>query len=329
MRPFTHVEARTVEEACGLLAEFDGRARINAGGTDLLGVLKDGIHAEPIEALINIKTIPALDFIRVDDGQIRIGALTTLSAIARSEAIETSCGVLAQAAHAVGTPQLRNMGTLGGNLCQEVRCWYYRYPSHLGGPIGCLRKGNGRCPATRGDNRYHAIIGGRGCFAVCPSDMAVALAAVDATVSLVGPGGSCRRVPVEDLYAPSGTTIGQSEMITEVCVPVPAKGAKSSFLKFTVREPVDFAVVSVASTVVLHDGVCEDARIVLGAVGPRPYRAVTADAFLRGKQLDAESADMAADLAVADTKPMRMNNYKVEIARTLVKRALMTLAARP
>jgi xanthine dehydrogenase YagS FAD-binding subunit len=329
MRPFTHAEARTVEEACGLLAEFGGRARLNAGGTDLLGVLKDDIHAEPIEALINIKTIPAMDFIRVDDGQIRIGALATLSAIARSEALERSCGILSQAAHAVGTPQIRTMGTLGGNLCQEVRCWYYRYPRHLGGPIGCLRKGNGRCPATRGDNRYHAIVGGRGCFAVCPSDMAVALAAVGATVSLVGPGGSCRWIPVEDLYVPLGTTVGPSELVNEVRVPMPAKEAKSSFVKFTVREPVDFAVVSVASTVVLHDGVCEDARIVLGAVGPRPYRAATAEVFLRGGRLDAESVDMAADLAVADAKPLRMNKYKVEIARTLVKRTLVELAARP
>jgi len=329
MRSFTHVEARTVEEACGLLAEFDGRARVNAGGTDLLGVLKDGIHAQPIEALINIKTIPGLDVIQVDHDQIRIGALATLSAIARSETLLSSCGILAEAAHAVGTPQLRNMGTLGGNLCQEVRCWYYRYPSHLGGSIACLRKGNGTCPATRGDNRYHAIIGGRGCFAVCPSDMAVALAAADATVSLVGPGGSCRWIPVEDLYTPLGTTIAPGELITEVRVPLPAKGAKSTFSKFTVREPVDFAVVSAAATVVLHDGVCEDARIVLGAVGPRPHRAVAAEAFLRGRHLDEESAAMAADLAVADTKPLRMNAYKVEIARTLVKRALLTLAARP
>lgn len=325
MKPFTHVAARTVEEACAFLAEFGGRARLNAGGTDLLGVLKDEIHDEPVEALINIKTIPGLDLIRVDDSQIRIGALASLSSIARSKTLEGSCGMLAQAAHAVGTPQLRNMGTLGGNLCQEVRCWYYRYPSHLGGPIGCLRKGNGRCPATRGDHRYHAIVGGRGCFAVCPSDMAVVLAAADATVALVGPGGSCRWVPVEDLYTPTGTTVGRSEMITEVRVPRPAKEAKTTFLKFTVREPVDFAVVSVASTVVLREGVCEDARIVLGAVGPRPHRAVAAESFLRGNRLDAESAGMAADLAVADAKPLRKNAYKVQIARTLVER---TLAAR-
>jgi xanthine dehydrogenase YagS FAD-binding subunit len=329
MRPFAHVDARTVEEACGLLAEFGGRARVNAGGTDLVGVLKDGIHAEPIEALINIKNIPGLDYIRVDDDQICIGPLASLSAIARSKALLSSCVILAEAARAVGTPQLRNMGTLGGNLCQEVRCWYYRYPSHVGGPIACLRKGNGTCPATRGDNRYHAIIGGRGCFAVCPSDMAVALAAVDATVSLVGPGGSCRWIPVEDLYTPLGITIAPGEMITEVRVPAPVEEATSGFFKFTVREPVDFAIVSLGATVGVRDGVCEESRIVLGAVGPRPYRAAAAETFLRGRWLDAESAAMAADLAVADAKPLRMNTYKVEIARTLVKRALVELAARP
>jgi len=248
MRAFAHVDARTVEEVCRLLRESGGRARVNAGGTDLLGVLKDRIHAESPELVINVKTVPDLADISRADGQIRIGALTTLAAIARSVLLKDACAILPRAALAVAAPQIRNQGPLAGNLCQETRCWYYRYPQHLGGPIGCLRKGNGPCLAVKGDNRYHAIMGGRGCFAVCPSDMAVALAAVDAKITIAGPDASRREIAVEDLYTPLGMTLEPEEFVTEVRVPLPAQTAdadvavaaqtvKMAFLKFTVREP--------------------------------------------------------------------------------------------
>lgn len=329
MKAFTHVNAHTVEEVCGLLHEFGGRARINAGGTDLLGVLKDRIHAEPPEVIINVKTVPDLADIGQDDGLIRIGALATLSTIGRSALLKDTCAILPRAAQAVGTPQIRNQGTLGGNLCQETRCWYYRYPRHLGGPIGCLRKGNGPCLAVKGDNRYHAIMGGRGCFAVCPSDMAVALTAVGAKIVIAGPDASRREIAVGDLYTPLGTTLERGEFVTEVKVPPPAPpaaAAKQSFLKFTVREPVDFAVVSVASSITVLDGVCTDARIVLGAVGPGPHRATEAEELLCGKRLDVEIAEKAGAAALAGAKPLRKNGYKVEIAKTLVKRAVMECA---
>ena len=300
-----HVRARSVVEACDLLAEHGPRGRANGGGTDLLGGLKDGIYPEPPDLVVDLKSIPGLDVIEEDGAGLRIGALTGLVDVARSEQIRARWPILAQAAHSVGSPQIRNMATLGGNLCQEVRCWYYRYPAGLGGSIDCLRKGGPRCPAVKGDTRYHAIFEGRGCFAVCPSDAAVALTALDASAVLEGPGGGRRELAVQDLYTPLGTVLEPGELLTAVRVPRPARGSRSAFLKFTVREPIDFAVVSVAANLVLREGICADARVVLGAVGPRPYRALEAEAFLRGHPIDEAAAAAAAEAAVADAKPLR------------------------
>ncbi len=323
MRSFGHVRARSVAEACALLAEHAARGRVNGGGTDLLGALKDGIYPEPPDLVVDLKSIPGLDAIEEVDAGLRIGALTRLADIARSGPIRSKWSILAQAAHAVGSPQIRNMATLGGNLCQEVRCWYYRYPAGLGGSIDCLRKGGPRCPAVKGDTRYHAIFEGRGCFAVCPSDAAVALAALDASAVLGGPGGSCREIAVQDLYTPLGTVLEPGEVLTAVSVPRTAGGSRSTFLKFTVREPIDFAVVSVAVSITFEEDLCTDARVVLGAVGPRPYRAVEAEACLRGRPIDETAAAVAAEAAVAGAKPLRGNAHKVPLARTLVRRALL------
>ncbi|MHB1345472.1 MAG: FAD binding domain-containing protein [Thermoleophilia bacterium] len=323
MRPFRHVRATAVAEACALLAEHGARARANAGGTDLLGALKDGIYAEPPDMVVDLKTIPGLDAVEADDTGLCIGALTRLADIARSESIRARWPIFAQAAHAVASPQIRNMATLGGNLCQEVRCWYFRYPAHVGGAVDCLRKSGPRCPAVKGDTRYHAIIEGRGCFAVCPSDTAVALAALDAIAVLEGPGGTRRELPVQELYTPLGTVLEPGELLTAVRVPPPAEEARSAFLKFTVREPIDFAVVSVAANLTTRDDVCTDARLVLGAVGPRPYRAVEAEARLTGCPIDGHAAAEAAEAALADAKPLRGNGYKVPLARSLVTRAIL------
>ncbi|MBU2602805.1 MAG: FAD binding domain-containing protein [Actinobacteria bacterium] len=322
MRPFRHVRARTVEEACALLVEPGARARANAGGTDLLGALKDGIYPEPPDVVVDLKSIPGLDAIEAEDAELRVGALARLADIARSESVRTRWPIFAQAAQAVASPQIRNMATLGGNLCQEVRCWYFRYPAGLGGSIDCLRKGGPRCPAVKGDTRYHAIFEGRGCFAVCPSDTAVALAALDAAAVIEGPGGR-RELPVQDLYTPLGTVLEPGEILTAVRVPPPDDGSQSVFLKFTVREPIDFAVVSVAASITLQEGACTDARLVLGAVGPRPYRALEAEARLIGAPVDDQAAAEAAEEAVAGAKPLRGNAYKVPLIRSLVGRAIL------
>lgn len=329
MKPFEHLNARTVEEACALLKRYEGQARINAGGTGLLSVLKDRILPSDPQALINIKTISALDTLREDRDGLSIGALTRLSVIAASPVVKERYTVLAEAALAVATPQIRNMGTIGGNLCQDVRCWYYRYPSSIGGPIRCLRKGSGPCLAVSGDNRYHAILGGKGCFAVCPSDTAVALAALDARIRVAGPAGE-RAITVTDFFGPLGNALQQDEMVTEVKVPRTPDPAKQTFLKFTLRSPVDFAVVSVALVAAFEGEGWRDVRIALGAVAPGPFRARKAETLLMGRPVDRDAAREAAEQAVADAKPLSMNAYKVEIAKALVQRAILhSLRAEP
>ncbi|MBI5446789.1 MAG: xanthine dehydrogenase family protein subunit M [Deltaproteobacteria bacterium] len=328
MSSFRHVNARTVEEACALLEAHGPKARLNAGGTDLLGAVRDGIVLEPPELLVNLKTIPGLDGIRDEGGGLVLGALTRLSRLQEAPVVREKYLLVAEAARSVGTPQLRNMGTLGGNLCQEVRCWYYRYPNHVGGAISCLRKGKGPCLAVKGDSRYHAILGGKGCFAASPSDLATALVALDAVLRVRGSGGE-REIPLRDFYTPLGTVLAPAEVVTEVRIPALAAGARQTFLKFTVRKPVDFALVSVAAVLRAEGGVCAEARLALGAVSPVPVRAVAAEEALVGKPLDEASAELAAAAAVAKARPLAQSAYKVEITKALVKRAVWSEAEGP
>ncbi len=322
MRSFNHVNARTIDDARSLLDRYKDKAVLNAGGTDLLGVLKDEILPDYPELVINIKTIPGLDAIEEDDEGLTIGALAKLSHIAGSDLIKACYPVLAEAARSVATPQIRNAATLGGNLCQDVRCWYYRYPRHIGGPIQCLRKGKGTCLAVRGDNRYHAVMEGKKCFAVCPSDTATALAALDARICTAGPEGN-RSIRVTDFYSPLSKTLQPGEIVTEVRIPKMPEAVDQRFLKFTLRKPVDFALASVASVVVSEDGICRDVRIALGAAGPGPVRASRAEEALIGKPINEANAAEAADAAMAGARPLSKNGYKIEIIKTLIKRALL------
>jgi xanthine dehydrogenase YagS FAD-binding subunit len=230
---------------------------------------------------------------------------------------------LVLAAESVGSPELRNMGTIGGNLCQDTRCWYYRYPDKMGGQISCYRKGKGPCHAIKGDNRYHAVLGGRKCYAVCPSDLAIALAALQAEVQIARPSGE-RMLPLLDFYHPLGTALETDELITRIRIANPAENAVQRFSKFRVRTSIDFAVVSVAVVLEVKARICRKASIVLGAVAPTPYRAAAAEKVLAGKPLDGAHAEMAAEAALKDAKPLSRNAYKIEIAKTLVRRVLQS-----
>jgi xanthine dehydrogenase YagS FAD-binding subunit len=322
VKPFKHIDVKTVNKACDLLKAYRGKAKLIAGGTDLLGILKDQIVPDYPEVIINIKTIPGLNYIREDSKGLKIGGLTTLSNIAGSSVIKEKYKALAEAAYAVATPQIRNMATFAGNLCQEVRCWYYRYPHAIGGRLLCLRKGSGPCLAVSGDNRYHAILGGKGCFAVCPSDTAVALTALNATIRIAGARKN-RIVPIKDFFTTLGNLLQPGEIVTEIQIPKPLDKAKQTFLKLTLRKPVDFAIVSVASVISLEGEICRDASIALGAVAPVPIKAVQAEQIIKGKPLDAKTAEQAAEAAVAGAKPLSMNAYKIEETKILVQRAIM------
>ncbi len=323
MKPIQHVNARTI--AAAVQPDYE-QAMFIAGGTDCLSILKNDVLPAYPEALVNLKTIPGLEYIREDAAGLRIGALTTLAEIAGSPAVAAQYGCLAEATRSVASPQIRNMGTLGGNLCQDVRCWYYRCSPLTGKNYVCQRKGGRLCYAVAGDNRYQAIMGGKGCFAVCPSDTAVALAALDATLAVQGPEGE-RSISLQEFYTPLGNTLKPHELVAEVRIPRPLEGARQTFLKFRLRKAIDFALVSVASVITLEKGVCKDARIALGAVAPAPVRASEAEAGLRGKNIDGARAEEAALTALVGARPLKMNAYKVEIAKTLVKRAILACTA--
>lgn len=188
----------------------------------------------------------------------------------------------------------------------------------------CRRKGKGPCFAINGDNRYNAILGAKTCFAVCPSDTAIALAALEARIKIAGLDGT-RLVPISDFFTPLGNSLNQQdEVVTEVRIPNPPEGCRQAYLKFTLREPVDFAIVSVASVIHVKDGVCTEARIALGGVAPTPLRARGAEQVIQGRPLNAATAQDAARAAVSGARVLSGNAYKVEIIKVLVKRALLS-----
>ena len=324
MKAFKHFNATSVDEAVGLMRSYKGRADLIAGGTDLLGVLKDEILPGYPEAVINIKTIPGLDNVEENKKGLKIGALMKLADVAVHPLVRKRYPILSKAAETVATPEIRNMATLGGNLCQDTRCWYYRYPHHMGGRIICYRKESGPCQAVKGDNRYHAIMGAKACFAVCPSDTAIALSALGAEFQIKGPQ-KVRSLSVGEFFTSLGNILEPDELLTHIEIPHPAVGVRQEFLKFTIRKPVDFAIASVAAVVTMQDKICKDARIVLGAVAPTPLRAFDSEKLLKGKVAGEKTIAEAARAAVKDAKPMRLNAYKVEITRTLVKRALLSI----
>lgn len=312
MKAFNHTDAKTLAEAKSALA--GGKNTIIAGGTDLIGTLKDNILPTYPATVINIKTIPGLDFIKEEAGMLKIGATTRLADIAAHPVVNQKYTALAQAALRVATPHVRDMGTIGGNIAQLHRCWYFRKPENR---FPCVRKGGTTCYAMTGDNRYHSIFGAANmCIAVHPSDVAPALIALNAKVVT-----NARTVDAENFFEvkkPGNTVLAPDEIITEIRIPTPPAGAKSAFLKFAIRKSIDFPIVNCA---VLVGGGAP--RIALNAVAPKPYRAVKAEAVLAGKPINEANAEAAGAAAVEDAKPFAANKFKVQIAKTLVKRALL------
>lgn len=322
--PFACVNAGSVAEAVSLLKTHGDQAALIAGGQDLLRRLRGRVHAVAPRVLINIKTVHAgLDDIREADGGVLFGSLVTLRGIESNPIVRERYPMLANAAYTSGVLQYRNLATLGGDLCQQVRCWYYLAS---GNAYHCRRKGGSQCPALDGDNRYHAIFGSRDCVATCPSDTAPALIALGARVHIAGSHGE-RTVFAEEFFTPRGNVLGPDEMVTGVHLPAPEAGVRGIYEKFSRGNVFDPAVASIAVVAQVQDGVCHDARIVLGAVSPQPWRAALAERKLDGKRLDASSAAKVAQAAVADAWPLEWNGYKVDVARILTKRAILALAA--
>ena len=329
MSNFLHFNGESMTSACEMLKAGEGRIKPVAGGSDLITVLKAGILPTAPEALLNLKTIPGCNGIHEEEGSLHIGALVLLRDIAACRLLNEKYSALAEAADKVASPQIRNVGTLGGNLCQDTRCWYYRYPAKLGGgPLDCPRKsGKGACLAIRGDNRYHAIMNGRRCFAVCPSDTAVALAAYDAKLHICGTEGE-RCIPASEFYHPLGNGLAAGELVREVEIPSENSRFGQCFVKYAHRKSIDFALVSVAAVVAAEDGVFKKVRIAIGAVAPGPVRPLEAESFLEGKSVCSDTVREAAERALSGATPLSMNGYKVDTAKALVKQAVLTAAAR-
>ncbi len=316
MKPFNHTNATSIAEIKTALA--DGKTTLIGGGTDLIGTLKDNILRDYPETVINIKSVPGLDYIKEEKGMLKIGATTRLADIAADATVQKKYTALAQAASRVASPHIREMGTIAGNIAQLHRCWYLRKPENR---FDCKRKGGKTCFAMTGDNRYHSIFGAvGGCLAVHSSDTAPALIALDAKIVT-----DSRTIDAENFFEvkqPGNTCLAQDEVITEIQIPEPSKGYKSAFIKFAFRKSIDFPIVNCA---VMVGG--DKPRVVLNAVYPKPYRATDAEAVIAGmktKKINEKTAEAAGEAAVKGVKSFpKAPMFKKQIAKTLVKRAIL------
>ena len=324
---FRLVQPASLAEACTLLADAPDALPV-AGGTDLLSEIRDGTaRPDVLVALDSIADGGMNGIADTAEGGLRIGALATIADIGAHDGIRERYAALSQAAAGLATPQVRNLGTLGGNLNQRPRCWYYRHPLTV-----CLKRGGDRCFAVQGVGKYLCITGGDRCFIVHPSDTAVALCALGASVEIASTYGR-RSVPIGDYFVGPDVDLTREnilragELMTSVTLPPAPEGQRSIYLKARERESGDFALVSVATALTVIDGVIADASVVLGGVAPTPYRTIGTEAYLRRRSVDEIDTGEAGAVAVTDPRPLPDNAYKVPMAANLTNRAVATLLA--
>jgi xanthine dehydrogenase YagS FAD-binding subunit len=323
MKNFQYGKPASLEQAAAFLGQGNPNVFVMAGGTDLLGEIKEGLIAPAV--VVDLKALPGLEYIKKDKDGLAVGALTTISDLAEDEGVRKDCRALHEASKAVASPQLRNMGTVGGNLCQRPRCWYYRDAAVL-----CNKKGGAKCFAEKGRNKYHAIFAGGFCWAVYPSDLAPALIALDAKIVLASAKGE-RTLPIAEFYAPPIVNVRKEnvldgrEIVKEVRVPPARANERSTYLKFIERGSWDFAVVSAAVKARMSGTTIEDIRIVCGGVAPIPWRLRKAEDALKGRRATEAAARQAAKSALRDAAPLAENGYKVELLETIVARAVASL----
>lgn len=318
---FSYVRARSIKDAVNHLSK-EG-SRLHAGGTDLLGCLREGIFGA--EKVVSISALRALRGIRQEtDGGVRIGALTTITEVAESPLIKNLFPGLSQAAGEVASPQLRNQGTLGGNICQKPRCWYYR------GEFHCLRKGGERCFAVGGENQFHCIFGGELCTIVHPSDTAPALVALGASARVVGLRGT-RKVALEKFHVlpeqdpTRETVLARDEIVTEIVVPPPPPGLRTSYRKVRARRSWDFALAGTALALRFDGPTVKEARVVLSGVAPVPWRSREVEEVLNGKNLDENTVARAAGAGVQGARAMEKNAYKIPLLRGVLTEELRAM----
>ena len=333
MKAFDLIHPATIKEATRLLAQGGGLDAIRpmGGGQDLLSTMKDYILSPA--TVVDLKRIPDLNKITVEAKGIHLGALVTITEVEEHPAIRASYPVLAEAAQSIATIQIRNAGTVGGNLCQRPRCWYYRNER-----IVCLKKGGTKCYAApdSAENKYNAILGGGPSYIVHPSDLAPALLCLNAVLTIAGPGGKTRQMPLTEFFTLPGegditheNVLKPGELVTSVFVPASAMAARSTYLKFREKNSLDWALSSVAMAVETDGNIVKSVRVVLGGVAPIPWHARAAEAALVGKPLDDETIRAAALAATEGAEPLAQNGYKVPLTQTMVRRAAAALVAGP
>ena len=328
MRSFTNASPRDVKQAVALVQQTrraGKSAAIAGGGSDVLGMMKDRLITPDV--LVSLKAVRGLDQVRAENGGVSIGGLITLDALSRDAMVRKQYAVLAEAAADVATPQIRNVATLAGNVCQRPWCWYYR------NGFKCFKNGGNACYSASGENQFHAIFGGGPSYIVHPSDTAVALVALDAKFRITGPSGD-RTVAAADFFTLPSTNaarenvLAEDEALTGVLLPPAPPGIRSTYHKIMDREAWTHAVVSAAIVLQMEKDVCRNARVVLGGVAPIPWRVPAVEKLLVGKTITPDVAEQAGRSAVAGARPLAKNGYKVPLTEAMVRRTLVELATR-
>jgi xanthine dehydrogenase YagS FAD-binding subunit len=328
MRAFTNANARDARHAATLAkqANTEGRRAVFAGGgSDLLALVKDRIIAPDV--IVRLTSITGADKVERSASGLSIGGLATLDTLSRDETLRERYTVLAEAAGAVATPQIRNVGTLAGNVCQRPWCWYYR------NGFPCYKAGGNRCFSVAGENEFHAIFGGGPSYIVHPSDTAPALMALGATFSITGPSGD-RKLSASEFFmlprqnAAKENALADDEVLTAVQIPAAKPGVRSTYKKLMDREAWTHAVVSAAVVLEMDKDVVRSARVVLGGVAPIPWRLPEVEKVLAGQELTEAVLQKAGEIAVTGARPLSQNAYKVPLTRNLVRRTIAELAAR-
>ena len=328
MKTFSNTNPRTLEQAVSALqqAKKDGHvAAIAGGGSDLLGLVKESLVRPDI--IVNLKAIKGLDQVSASATGVNIGGLATLDSLASHSLLRSQYTVLAEAAGTVATPQIRNVGTLAGNLAQRPWCWYFR------NGFPCLKNGGDRCYSVVGENRFHAIFGGGPSYIVHPSDTAPALVALDAKFRIVGPAGE-KMVPAADFFVlpmqdvEHETILQPGEVLAGVELPPAPSGRRSTYNKVLDREAWTHAIVSAAMVLDMEKDICRSARIVLGGVAPTPWRLPKVEKLLAGQRITPELAAKAGQAAIEGAHPLSKNAYKLPMTRALIRRTVLDLATR-
>jgi len=326
MKAFTNANPRDVAHAVTIIRQARQEHRsvaIAGGGSDLLGMMKDRLVTPDV--LVSLRSITGLDQVKADGGSVTIGGVVTLDALSRHALIRRRYPVLAEAAESVATPQIRNVATLAGNVCQRPWCWYYR------NGFTCLKNGGTTCYSISGENEFHAIFGGGPSYIVHPSDTAPALVALNATFRIVGPAGE-RVVPAADFFtlpkddAARENVLKDDEVLAAIVLPAARASARSTYHKVLDREAWTHAVVSAAVVLDMEKDVCRSARIVLGGVAPIPWRLTGVETMLAGQRVTPELAAKAGEAAVAGARPLAKNGYKVPLTRAMVSRSILNVA---